>query len=163
MNSKKGQIRIIWTTICLCLLIYMDIYWIPSKSEVETVTEISKSVRKNRRYGGTWYRIETNIKGYGICPELYNNLHVGQTVSIKKSSFTNAYREIEVKNGDKFVKCDISFMQDSGTIYLTFITILSLLFMLFYEKITYVPGRKHLTIYLAVSGLILLGLHILNL
>lgn len=162
MNSKNVHSRILWATLCICSLIYIDIYFIPSKSEEEIVTKISKSVRKNGKYGGTWYKLETNSNDYGICPQLYENLHVGQTVLIIKSACTNAYRKIEVKNGNLPVTCDISFMQDSGIIYLSFITVLTLLFMSFYEKVTYVPGRKHLTLYLAISGLILLVLHILN-
>ena len=162
MNSKKIHSRILWTTICLCAFIYMDIFFIPSKSEKEIVTKMSKSVRKNRKYGGTRYKLETNATDYGICPQLYENLHVGETVFINKSALTNSYRKIELKNGNRPVTCDISFMQDSGIIYLSFITVLTLLFIFFYEKVTYVPGRKHLTFYLAVSGLILLVLHILN-
>ena len=85
MNSKNVHSRILWATLCICSLIYIDIYFIPSKSEEEIVTKISKSVRKNGKYGGTWYKLETNSNDYGICPQLYENLHVGETVFINKN------------------------------------------------------------------------------
>jgi len=135
---------------------------VPDKSEKEIVTAITKSVSKSRRYGGTWYWMETNIKKYGVCPELYNELQIGKEIIIKKSILTTSYRKVETDNKGMRHVCDVSFMQDSGLVYLTFITILTILVMCLYEKINYTPGRKHLTIYVAISALVLFFLHTLN-
>jgi len=162
MDSKKIHYKLLWTALSLCSFIYIDIYLIPSKYQSQTVVSKWKSVSQSRRYGGTWYWMETNVKKYEICPELYEGLEIGQPVLISKSLISTSYRKIEENAGALSNTCDISFIQDSGFVYLTFIMILTVIFMIVYEKIQYKPGRKHLTIYLLLSAIALLCLHIFN-
>ena len=161
MKTKKVQFKILWATLALCACIYIDVLFIPSSTSVETCTKLTMQAGRGR-YSGRFFYLKTEKSTYSVNEAIYELAEVGSKVTIVRSAATNARRKLQIKatNGVVVAESDLRMIEDSGMFYLSFISVMIIMFMLAYKKVTYVTGRMHLTLYFVASSFFLLFLHL---
>ena len=160
MKSKKTQFVILWTTGLFYLFIFADVFFSPEKVDTEICTRIYTVRKSSVRYKRTVYYLHTKDHKYSVTSSVYWSVSTGQRVYIRRSAITGANRYIAVMNNSKHIQCNVQFMSEAGIITLVFFTTITFLFMIFYEKIRYVPGRLNLTVFLAIISIILFIFHL---
>ena len=160
MKSKSIQFKILWITASIYLFTLSDVFISPSKVNTEICTELFTKVHPLSKYQRTYYYLHTNKHSYSISEKVYYSASVGETILIVRSALTSANRFVEVIEGNKLVKCNIQFISDSGLVILIFFTLVTILFMIFYDKIPYASGRMNLTFFLAIISIVLFAFHL---
>ena len=160
MRNRSVQFKVLWVTAFVYLLTLMDKFMSPSIVKAELCTEIFTEIRPFSKYQKTYYYLHTDKNKYSIDEKMYYAVSVGQYVMIGRSALTGANRFIEVLKDNRIVRSNIEFVSDSGLVVLIFFSVVTILFMIFYDRIPYIAGRMNLTIFVAVIAVLLFVFHL---
>lgn len=135
----------------LCVVMLSDAMFVPSTKKVEIITNFKESISGNSEYYFHNYSIVTINGEYDIRTELYSKLSIGDSISIFRSVLTNAKQRIEGKNLNMIYSNNLGFSRELiGIIFLCIMSCITILSMLFYEKVTYEPARENGTFFILI-------------
>ncbi len=163
---KKKHFDFLLTAMAACLFITLDVYLVPTKNKQEIITD-TDAVMVTPPSGGMYqyavYKdyIITDNGRYLLPTSVFQYMAVGDTVIISRSVITNALKSISYRIKHRTATTEINGMDISDCMFFVFVAMGGmLLFMLFYDKVAYLPGRAGLTWFFCIVTSLLIAAYV---
>jgi len=147
---------ILWNSLFLCALLYIDTYLVPREERPEQV--ISQQVYRNRSRRSSniersWV-IHTDRHTYDVSSELYSDADIGDTLTVQYSKLLHAMLAIETNHEGIRTNYPEGYLYHiSACIFVPALMIAILVMLPMVARIDYQQGKINLTICLAIMAL----------
>lgn len=160
MTSKKLHYSFLSISLIFSVLMVSDATFVPSKKQVEVVTNFKERISGTGEYYFHNYSVVTFKGEYDIRNELYSKISIGDSICIYRSIITNAKQKIECNFKGIIYSNNLGFSREVvGTVFLCIMICIILSVMFFYEKIDYQPARSNVTFFLIISVFLFFYFH----
>ena len=161
LNKTRTHYRILLAAIALCLFMYIDAYWVPTKATEEVTLTIRDLESRSKTATSHTYLLKTNAREYDITESLYSGISIGDTVIMQRSGLTGSPQKASLIRGEYLYTYEIGFIRARlGLVLLPLIGFGICIFMLFYKKLDNLQGRSNMTYFLFTASLILFLFHL---
>lgn len=156
MRAKKIHYCILLVSLILCILVVCDAFFSPSKFSVEIVKDGTAPVSGTSTYVYQNFYLTTDRRKYQVDQSFYNYANIGDTIIIHRSAVTNVIKKMSVVRQGMFYTYTESFITRNLGMFI-FPAILGIAgFIIFYERLKNMQGRKNITFFLLIITLALL-------
>lgn len=165
-KSAKHHYTIIIISLAICLFLYVDSYFIPTKPTIEKVQDIIEyrtgRWKTGRDYGPRRvYTMKMKDKEYDIPQSLFFALNIDEEIEVEKSVVTGSLQRIGVFKEKEIWVYDAGYLRARvGRIAVPAIILGCLSMLIFFRIIDNVQGRANLTYALFICCLLLLFAHL---
>ena len=161
MSDKKFHYYVLSTALLICVLVFADAFFAPSKLDNEVVIDGTAPVHGIAFRRTQQFYITTNKHIYQVEPAFYNDINISDTITIHRSIITNSLQQISILRNDHVYTYNEGFARGYFSAVLMFLVIAGIIvFLIFYEYLKNMQGRKNLTFFLLTVSVILLLLRL---